>query len=70
MLVHWFGVFEFKFAFEFICLLLFKNRKPIFFSSLSPYPFPSSISFGPSQESPPPPLLFLLRKHLSSARAA
>jgi hypothetical protein len=30
MLMHYFEVFEFKFAFELICLLPFKNRKPFF----------------------------------------
>jgi hypothetical protein len=36
MLVHWFCVFGFKFAFEFICLLLFKIENSFPF-----YLFPS-----------------------------
>jgi hypothetical protein len=42
-----FEVFEFKFSSEFICFLLFKNRKPFLLLSPSFYPIPARFCFEP-----------------------
>jgi hypothetical protein len=56
MLMHWFCVFQFKFAFEFVCLKCFQKDKTLFSSSPS---FSSNLArfvLRPNSQSPTVPL--------------
>jgi hypothetical protein len=48
MLMHYFLVFEFKFVFEFICLVVFQKDKTSFSFFLIPLPFLAGFSLKPN----------------------